>query len=96
MLFGVEPPEVFVELAFIERVDSRWASLIRNHVGVEISTVASRRTADHLCLEIRTENATAHSNAKPKLPPASVAVVTVPGPIKAAATMAPGPNFCRE
>ena len=42
-----------------------------------------------------TENATAHSSVKPKFPPASVAVVTVPGPIKAAATMAPGPKCCR-
>lgn len=56
-----------MELAFIERVDSRWASLIRNHVGVEISTVASRRTADHLCLEIRTENATAQITAREAL-----------------------------
>ena len=39
-----------------------------------------------------TEKAMAHSSVKPKLPPASVAVVTVPGPMKAAAIIAPGPK----
>ncbi|REJ72087.1 MAG: hypothetical protein DWQ28_01020 [Proteobacteria bacterium] len=34
----------------------------------------------------------AHSSVKPKLPPASVAVVTVPGQMKAAAIIAPGPK----
>jgi hypothetical protein len=67
MPFGEEPTEVSVELAFIERVNSRWATLIRNHVGVEISTVGSRRTADHLSLEIRTENATAQITAREAL-----------------------------
>lgn len=38
------------------------------------------------------EKAIAQSNVKPKLPPASVAVVTVPGPMKAAAIIAPGPK----
>jgi hypothetical protein len=39
-----------------------------------------------------TEKPIAHSKVKPKLPPASVAVVTVPGPMKAAAIIAPGPK----
>jgi hypothetical protein len=40
-----------------------------------------------------TENNTAHNNVKPKLLPAIVAVVIVPGPMNAAATIAPGPMF---
>jgi len=42
-----------------------------------------------------TEKATAQSSVNPKFPPASVAVVTVPGPMNAAATIAPGPKFRR-
>ena len=40
-----------------------------------------------------TENSSAHSKAKPNWAPAILAVVTVPGPIKAAVTNRPGPNF---
>ena len=39
-----------------------------------------------------TENATAHSSANPKRAPATLAVVSVPGPMKAAVTSRPGPN----
>jgi hypothetical protein len=40
-----------------------------------------------------TDNANAQIKPKPKLTPASVHTVTVPGPIKAAATIGPGPRF---
>ncbi len=39
------------------------------------------------------DNSIAHSKLKPKSTPAKVQAVTVPGPIKAAATRTPGPNF---
>jgi hypothetical protein len=38
----------------------------------------------------------AHNSAYPKLTPAMVQTVTVPGPIKAAATKAPGPIFLNK
>jgi hypothetical protein len=56
-----------MESPFLERVESRWESLTRSHVGVEISTAVSRRTADHLRLEIRTGNATAQIDARQAL-----------------------------
>jgi hypothetical protein len=59
--------EIFMESPFLERIESRWASLTRSHVGVEISTAVSRRKADHLSLEIRTENATAQITAREAL-----------------------------
>jgi hypothetical protein len=40
-----------------------------------------------------TERTKAQSKEKPKLAPASVQTVTVPGPIKAAAISGPGPIF---
>jgi hypothetical protein len=39
------------------------------------------------------ESKSAHIKTKPKFAPAILAVVTVPGPIKAAATSIPGPNL---
>jgi hypothetical protein len=39
------------------------------------------------------ESNIAHNKLKPKCTPASVQRVTVPGPIKAAATKVPGPIF---
>ena len=40
-----------------------------------------------------TESNIAHNKLNPKLTPAMVHIVTVPGPIKAAATKVPGPMF---
>jgi len=59
--------EIFMESPFLERIESRWASLTRSHVGVAISTAVCRRKADHLSLEIRTENATAQITAREAL-----------------------------
>jgi len=42
---------------------------------------------------IRIDNKRAQSNVKPNCDPAIVHMVTVPGPIKAAAITAPGPIF---
>jgi hypothetical protein len=39
------------------------------------------------------DKSNAHIKTKPKFAPAILAVVTVPGPIKAAATSIPGPNL---
>ena len=41
------------------------------------------------------ESSIAHNKLKPKLTPANVQSVTVPGPIKAAATKVPGPIFLK-
>ena len=41
---------------------------------------------------VRVANSSAQSSAKPKLAPASVQAVTVPGPMKAAETIMPGPG----
>lgn len=45
---------------------------------------------------INTDKPKAQSNSKPKLKPASVQTMTVPGPMKAAATSGPGPIFWRS
>ena len=41
-------------------------------------------------------NSNAHNKVYPKFAPANVHTVTVPGPIKAAATKAPGPTFFKK
>ena len=41
------------------------------------------------------ESNIAHNKLKPKFTPANVQRVTVPGPIKAAATRVPGPIFLK-
>ncbi len=56
-----------MESSFLERVEGRWASLTRSHRSVKISTIVSRRTADQLRLEIRSENATAKIDARQAL-----------------------------
>ena len=42
------------------------------------------------------DNPKAQSKEKPKFTPASVQTVTVPGPMKAAAIMGPGPRFLKN
>ena len=58
------------------------------------SPVATPRRAAMDCSKIvaTTENNNVQISAKPKLAPATLAVVIVPGPIKAAVTRSPGPK----
>ncbi|MBU3671159.1 MAG: hypothetical protein FGM43_01325 [Sinobacteraceae bacterium] len=59
--------EDFVDSSFVDLVETRWASLARGNFSVKLSTVVSRRTADQLALDIRSETATARIDARAAL-----------------------------
>ena len=56
-------------------------------------TIPSRALISCRTMVAAIENTNAHKRAYPVLAPATLAVVTVPGPINAAATRSPGPRF---
>ena len=57
------------------------------------ATTPIRTTINCRIIVTTTDTSIAHSKAYPNFTPAKVQTVTVPGPIKAAAMMGPGPMF---